>query len=65
MKKPAFPARFRAARLPERVVDLSIQAVLNVFGVVTMADNHKVDGGHAAMPDTGARLIGQVVPADS
>ena len=34
MKKPAFLARFRAARLPERLVDLSIQAVLIVFAVL-------------------------------
>ena len=34
MNKPAFLARFRAARLPERVVDLSIQAVLIVFAVL-------------------------------
>ena len=34
MNKPAFLARFRAARLPERLVDLSIQAVLIVFAVL-------------------------------
>ena len=34
MKKPDFLARFRAARLPERLVDLSIQAVLIVFAVL-------------------------------
>lgn len=34
MKKPPFLARFRAARLPERMVDLSIQAVLIVFAVL-------------------------------
>ena len=34
MRKPAVLARLRAARLPEKVVDLSIQAVLIVFAVL-------------------------------
>ena len=34
MKKPVIPARFAGTRLPERVVDLAVQAMLIVFAVL-------------------------------